>query len=628
MGKPLFEVVPGCLHDALIEAMAKITQPVYDQNSFGENAGFYLVHFETGKRVDQLYAELDQGDDNNADSLAVLLRDVHGNASYLGPWAFQTLGGAGGQTVFGALTTGTHGGDFRSPPIADSVMAMHLVADAGRHYWIEPKSTPLGLPLTDDAKLTERYGKDKYKGNEEKGTDNFEIIRDDDVFNSVLVAAGRFGIVYSVVMRAVRQYSLHEERRLTTWNAMKAQVTDLSSDLYRITPSQEPFTNRFLQIAISVIPHANSTQNLAGVTKRWNVPAGLASDPATGAPSGRAERVGVKLDDFSAGIQGPLFAFAGHSHAYSPDPNNPGAAADPSFFEQACTNANFLVGIIEWVMQEIKDFIDSNGEEIGWALGAVATSPGAGLLPLIAALLAILALLAELLEHLASQSDPHLGQQLNHFKDALLSQGAAGILVWQMIAYWLFSDQQKSLDFAAISYAVMDRHDYFDQSCNVNVDSIEVFFDATDPMLIAFVDALLTFEVGQEINGKSFVGYISLRFTGSTRALLGEQRHSRTCAVEVAGLRDVSGVKELMTSPPRWRSIRTSRESCTGASAMSRLGPTCRPASATPQRRRAGISTHGASASVVLLGTASSMVLAAASPAERVSRSLRRRSTR
>ena len=73
-------------------------------------------------------------------SLAVLMRDQWGNPSYLGPWGFRTLGGAGGQTVFGALTTGTHGGDFRAGPIAESVVALHLVADGGRHYWIEPGS--------------------------------------------------------------------------------------------------------------------------------------------------------------------------------------------------------------------------------------------------------------------------------------------------------------------------------------------------------------------------------------------------------------------------------------------------------------------------------------------------------
>ena len=89
---------------------------------------------------------------------------------------------------------------------------------------------------------------------------------------------------------------------------------------------------------------------------------------------------------------------------------------------------------------------------------------------------------------------------------------------------------------------------YLNKSCSVNVDSIEVFFDATDPMLIAYVDALLAFEIGQEVAPipDAFVGYISMRFTGPTRALIGQQRFPLSCSVEISGLRDVSGVTRLI----------------------------------------------------------------------------------
>src|SRR5205814_620073 len=140
-------------------------------------------------------------------------------------------------------------------------------------------------------------------------------------------------------------------------------------------------------------------------------------------------------------------------------------------------------------------------------------------------LLTILAILAAFLDWLASQSDPRFGQSMEHLRDELLSDPenrAAGILAWQMIAYQVFSQMQEDRDYEALSYAVMDTHDYLDLSCNVNVDSIEVFFAATDPMAIGFVDALLAFESMQENLGRAFVGYISLRFTGPTRALIGE----------------------------------------------------------------------------------------------------------
>lgn len=552
MGRTLFEVVPECLTATCLAVLAK-RDVTFDPTSDKENFGEYLVHFETGKRIYQLYAELDQGDDNNPASLAVHLRDVHQNSTYLGPWAIETLGGAGGQTVFGAATTGTHGGDFRFPPLADSIVAMHLVTDGGKHYWIEPKNPSLG-EITDNGKLKALYGHDKYRGNEKEGTGkNFEIIRDESVFNAVLIGAWRFGIVYSVVMRARRQYTLHEERRIQTapdnyinWQEIKSQISDLTSALYVGSTPDAPRKNRFLQIAVSVTPHGNFSRNLAGVTRRWNVP--IAMNPLTGQPAGRAERVGAILFPFDGQIQGPRFAFAGNSHPYTPG-NVPGTAGDASFLEQACAHANFLQGVVAEVIEEIENFIESNGTEIGVGLGAIAAAGGGGILALLAALLAILAILAAFLDWLASQSDPRFGQSMEHLRDELLGDPdnrAAGILVWQIIAFEVFTGIQENRDYEALGYAVMDGHDYLDLSCNVNVDSIEVFFAAVDPMVIAYVDALLEFEVMQENLGRAFVGYISVRFTGPTRALIGEERFAPACVIEVAGLKDVTGVTELI----------------------------------------------------------------------------------
>lgn len=160
-------------------------------------------------------------------------------------------------------------------------------------------------------------------------------------------------------------------------------------------------------------------------------------------------------------------------------------------------------------------------------------------------------------------------------------QRAAGILVWQSICYEAFKQKQGPEDFTAISYAVMDGHDYTMASCVVNVDSIEVFFDASDPNLPVFIDALLTYEATQEVmEGKAVVGYISLRFTGPTRALLGMQAFPRTCVVEVACLKDVAGSQELMafaSAFARDRNIRGiihwgQRNDCTAAEIEDRFG--------------------------------------------------------
>jgi hypothetical protein len=170
-------------------------------------------------------------------------------------------------------------------------------------------------------------------------------------------------------------------------------------------------------------------------------------------------------------------------------------------------------------------------------------------------LLAPLALAALALKELldALGSDDRLGETMEKVKNKLLDPNepdplkrAAGLFVWQLIAYEVFQALQGNQDAAALSYAIMEGHDYLDASCQHNVASVEVFFDANDSRLIAFVDALIAFEIEQEMQGKAFLGYASLRFTGPTRTLIGPQQWERTCAVEVSGLKDLSGSEEMV----------------------------------------------------------------------------------
>ncbi|HYI13862.1 MAG TPA: hypothetical protein VEX37_00605 [Thermomicrobiales bacterium] len=549
MGRTLHEVAPHCLHPELLERMSDDAYP----SRYGS-----LVHIESGKRVYQLYAELDQPDPLNTNppggvlTLGGYMKERYGKDHYAGPWAFETLGNAGGQTVVGAFSTGTHGGDFDRPPIADSVVAIHLVADGGKHYWIETYDRDRYYPqLTDDDALHALYGTQALGG-----PDNFEIIREqgNQVFDAVLVSAGRFGVIYSVVLRAIPQYALYERRRLHVWQDIKHQIKNLGSPLYTdaailangYVPSTPPApSQRFLQVAVCLTPHANFKRNLAGVTKQWQI--GL--QPV---PPGRGERVGAIEDDFDARLQAPRFSLAGKNYSYRHDPDNPlSAEDDPDPIALACSNGSFLAGVIDAAIKQIEKFIETNGAVVGAGIAGVVALGGGGLLLLIPALLLILAILRELLD--AFDADDRFGEHVERIKNELLDPNepdplkrAAGLFAWQLIMYLGFQSQQSERDYEAISYAVTDQKDYRNISCEVNVDSVEVFFDAVDDRLITFVDALLAYEVMQEFQGKAFVGYASLRFMGQTRALLGMQQHPVTCAVEVACLKDVSGSQELI----------------------------------------------------------------------------------
>ena len=453
MGRTLYDVVPGCMSTAFLNQLNLLTtDPAL------ATVPVYYVHFEAGKRIYQLYAELDVGDGANSQSLCGVMKSQFGNPSFGGSWAFATLGGAAGQTVVGALSTGTHGGDFDRPPIADSVLALHVVVDGGKHYWIESKQ----YQFTDESKLVALYGVAQYGG-----PNNFEVIYDDNVLRAAMVQVGRFGIVYSAVMQVQRQYGLREELVLDTWENVQNSIADPDSPLFNesfTTADGEVIPQRFLQIVIDPIPSTNGTTHICGITRRWTVP--VSSLPPSPMPA------------VNWGGGKP----AGRSVTRPTTTGSPRSISMTS----ACADANFMDGIVSGIYTEIENFLSSNAVAIGGGLaGAIAAGLGPGILALAPWLAAILSLLALFLNSLRSGGST-VGQALNNLRASLLGssdpeQRAAGILVWRAIAAEVFKFQQKPQTYSAISYAIMDTHNYQDISCDVNVRSKEVFFDAAEP---------------------------------------------------------------------------------------------------------------------------------------------------
>jgi hypothetical protein len=213
MGRTLYDVVPNCLTDDFLAELNEIPP-----SPISKSAPFYLVHIESGKRIYQLYAELDVGEGQLPGSLADVMKQRFGNDLFDGSWGFPTLGGAGGQTVVGALSTGTHGGDFDRPPVADSVVALHVVVDGGKHYWIEPALFER-TPFVDEAKLRAFYGQPQFGG-----PDNFDVLYDTQVFRAALVQVGRFGAVYSAVLKVLPQYGLYQTVRFDHWENVRSLI--------------------------------------------------------------------------------------------------------------------------------------------------------------------------------------------------------------------------------------------------------------------------------------------------------------------------------------------------------------------------------------------------------------------
>lgn len=516
----------------------------------------FFVHLKSGTRVYEAYRLLD----GMAAAPTILAQELNGKlvgsrtaGAYDGPWGFMTLGGSGGQTVFGALTTGTHGGDFRQRPISDAVVALHLVADGGDHFWIEPRTSAIEFAIADDAKLHAVYGP-------LNPNVRFDIIRDDDIFHSVVVGVGRFGVVVSMVLRVVPQYCLLEHRRLADWSSIKATLKGPArhhafdfgfftepnpasdkSDFDKRFVDAAATQNRFLQIAINPTPHAGDDHR-AGVTQRWFHPNTKpeAIDPNTGKLRGRDERGALDT--------------AGKSPTYEPpdSPENSGSSSG-TFISHACSNGSFLAGLLREVVKEIEQTIVNNAvvaggvaaTTLGFGAGSALATVGAALCPMLAAIVLALAALAAALD--AEGDDTSLAGAADTVIKAI--DAIPGIptefkvMLLRIVFKKLFESQQGNRDYAAISYAVMDGHDYLDRSCFGNAESIEVFFDASrTDVYCSFVDAVLAFEAAQEESAMRFtVGYVSLRYVGGSRALIAPAQFPETVAIEISGIRDAAG---------------------------------------------------------------------------------------
>lgn len=116
--------------------------------------------------------------------------------------AMPTLGGSQGQTLAGAISTSTHGGDVGQPPLPDIVRAVHLVTNDGQELWVESSSTP----LTTDARLRAKLS-----------CPDVQIVRDDALLRALQVSVGRFGVIYAYVIEVTTPFGLAELTTPHSW---------------------------------------------------------------------------------------------------------------------------------------------------------------------------------------------------------------------------------------------------------------------------------------------------------------------------------------------------------------------------------------------------------------------------
>jgi hypothetical protein len=164
------------------------------------------------------------------------------------PLALLTMGGASGQTLAGAVSTGTHGGDYLMPPLADSVLAIHMVGAGGNQFWIERTQG-----ITDPDLLQKLVV---------PGINPNNIIYDTNTFDSILVSVGCMGVVYAFVLQVRKAYTLTETTIATTWREFLPTASGLLNN-----PN-----NRFLQVALDPYTDTSGNNTCLVTTRTENPP--------------------------------------------------------------------------------------------------------------------------------------------------------------------------------------------------------------------------------------------------------------------------------------------------------------------------------------------------------------------
>jgi hypothetical protein len=521
------DIIPDCLSPTVRGDL--YGQPLPAVGSWDESV-YNLVHVSGGMRIYELYSWLDRqspgyGPLPNIERQVVIpwweRNDPLRGQPTQPPqrersWALPTMGGAGGQTIAGAISTSTHGGDEYLPPIADAVVAIELMGARGSHFWIQRKqfSDTVREPLCIESRVAEKF-------NRRINSSPIEVISDDDALAAALVAVGRMGVIISVVIRVVEQFGLHHWRRRGNWSQIRSELLNPAD------PNVDVHQHRFLQVAVNPLPRFDSEEHTCWVENRDAVP--LPSDnplQSDNPPAwqGRAMRTGE-----NAGKNVPV-----------------GSNAE-DFFNKVCSSD--FKSALDLIAKEL-DKIRSNAllAEVGFLLLPI-FPPGTGLVAALA--------IDAVRKHVISLKDGNyssLGDVMAELCNWLVANGHSWALLIVVEVFLNFGlpaipRNQPRDDY---SYAVMDRHNYRDMSCITNANSIEVAFGGPSVRdcsvaAVQFIEKTIFPSVLASLGrGLAMAGYISMRWTARTSALIGIQQWPHTCIIEISGLKRVNGVQPLL----------------------------------------------------------------------------------
>jgi len=165
--------------------------------------------------------------------------------------SLKTSGASNGQTIAGAVSTGTHGSAFDFGATPEFIVGMHIIVGPNRHVWLERASAPVVSQTFIDGLET-------------------ELIQDDELFNAALVSFGSFGIIHGVLIQTEDKFLLESHMvRVNYDEALKSimQTLDFSANTTPPLPhgNERPFH-------FSVLLNPYDIEHGAYVTIMYKVP--------------------------------------------------------------------------------------------------------------------------------------------------------------------------------------------------------------------------------------------------------------------------------------------------------------------------------------------------------------------
>jgi len=176
--------------------------------------------------------------------------------------SLKTSGASNGQTIVGAMSTGTHGSRYAFGAIQDYVVAMHIAVGGGRHIWLERASAPVTSSL-----FINRLGA--------------TLVRDDAIFNAAVVSFGSMGFIHAVVIETEPLYVLEMSRfRVPIDGALRRALTTLDLSAVRLPhPDEAP-------LHFEALVNAHDIDGGAYITTMYRRPGDTPyTPPSTDAPA-------------------------------------------------------------------------------------------------------------------------------------------------------------------------------------------------------------------------------------------------------------------------------------------------------------------------------------------------------